>query len=286
MRRMNEKFELAGKYQLPAGGADKVVFADSWERVFAKFGFESFDDFFDYSGGKMVNRNRKRNVTILTLGDGADAKTFFMKRFHSPHYKDMLSAWYHFGQPISQAAVEWNNAHLLLSHGIGTYQPVCFGEQKRWGLEKKSFFITEKLNSTEFVEFISQSWQSLKRIQQQKIVTAIAKLIRRIHDRNIVLPDLSVWHIFISEDCLSGQFQLSIIDLHRMRQNVQNQSKRIKDLGKFSWSMSGKYFDDELKDLFLIAYMRDNWQGNKAVSAKKVQECAAVIAKRRKPKCY
>ena len=263
-----------------------VVFADSWNGFFAKFDLKSFDDFFDYSGGKTIDKNNKRNVRILTLGDGPDLKTFFMKRFHNPHYKDMLGAWYKFGQPTSQAAVEWNNAHLLLSHGIGTYQPVCFGEQKRWGLEKKSFFVTEKLNSTELVEFISRRWLKLGQIQQQKIITAIAKLIRRIHNQNIVLPDLCVWHVFIHEDCLNDRCQLSVIDLHRMSRNVQDQNKMIKDLGKFYWSMSGKYFDNELKDLFLNAYMGDNWQGNKTVFAKKVQKRAAVIAKRRKPKCY
>lgn len=279
---------MAGKNHLAAGERtmDKIVFADSWDGFFAKFNLKSFDDFFDYSGGKTIDKNNKRNVKILTLGDGPDLKTFFIKRFHDPHYKDMLIAWYKFGQPTSQAAVEWNNAHLLLSHGIGTYLPVCFGEQKRWGLEKKSLFVTEKLNSTELVEFISRRWWELGQIQQQKIVTAVAKWIRRIHDLNIILPDLCVWHVFIHEDCLNGQCQLSIIDLHRMTQNVQNQNKRIKDLGKFYWSMSEKYFDNELKNLFLNTYMSDNWQGSKVGFAKKVQKRAAVIAKRQKLKCY
>jgi hypothetical protein len=279
---------LAGNDHLAAGErtAGKVVFADSWDGFFDKFNFKSFDDFFDYSGGKIINKNNKRNVSVLTLGNGPDLKTFFMKRFHNPHYKDMLSAWYKFGQPTSQAAVEWNNAHLLLSHGIDTYQPVCFGEQKRGCLEKKSFFVTEKLNSTEFVEFILRRWRELGQIQREKIIIAIAKLIRRIHNLNIVLPDLAVWHIFISEDYPNGQCQLSVIDLHRMTQNVRSQTKKIKDLGKFFWSMSEKYFDNELKNLFLDAYMSDNWRGSKADFAKKVQKRAAIIAKRRKPKRY
>lgn len=264
----------------------EVVFADSWGVFFDKFDFRSFDDFFDYSDGVVINKNKKRNVSVLTVGDGSDLKTFFIKRFHDPHYKDMLNAWYEFGKFISQAAVEWNNANLLLSHGIGTYRPVCFGEQRRWGLEKRSFFVTEKLNSTEFVEFISKRWRELEQIQREKIVTAIGELIRRIHDLNIVLPDLAVWHIFISEDNLSGRYQLSVIDLHRMSQNVQNQNKRIKDLGKFYWSMSEKYFDDKLKDLLLNAYMSDNWPGSKAGFAKKVRKRAAYIAKQRKPKDY
>ena len=284
----NQEYKLTNNVHLAAGErtAGKVVFADPWDGFFDTFATKSFDDFFDYSGGKIINKNNKRNVSVLTLGDGPDLKTFFIKRFHDPHYKDMLSAWYKFGRPTSQAAVEWNNAHLLLSHGIDTYQPVCFGERKRWCLEKKSFFVTEKLNSTEFVEFILRRWRELGQTQREKIIIAIAKLIRRIHNLNIVLPDLAVWHIFISKDHPNDQCQLSVIDLHRMNQNVQSQNKKIKDLGRFYWSMSEKYFDNELKNLFLDAYMSDNWLGSKAGFAKKVRKRAAVIAKRRNPKCY
>ena len=284
----NEECKLVNKDHLTTGKwtTGKVVFADSWGVFFDKFDFKSFDDFFDYSDGKIINKNNKRNVTVLTLGEGPDLKTFFIKRFHNPHYKDMLSAWHKFGQVTSQAAVEWNNAHMLLSHGIDTYQPVCFGEQKKWGLEKRSFFVTEKVNSTEFVEFISQRWRQLGQIQREKIVIAIAKMIRRIHNLNIVLPDLAVWHIFISEDYLNGQCQLSVIDLHRMTQNVKSQTKKIKDLGKFYWSMSEKYFDNELKKLFLNAYMSDNWRPSRTGFVKKVRKRAADIAKQRKAKFY
>lgn len=284
----NQEYKLADSDHITAEPetTGEVVFADTWDIFFDKFGFKSFDDFFEYSEGKIINKNNKRDVTVLTLGDGPDQKTFFIKRFRDPHYKDMFAVWYKFGRPISQAAVEWNNANVLLSHGIGTYQPVCFGEQKRWGMEKRSFFVTEKLNATEFVEFILERWRQLEQIQRQRIVTAIAKLIRRTHDLNIVLPDLAVWHIFISDDHLYGQCQLSIIDLHRMSQNVQSQTKKIRDLGRFYWSMSDEYFDNELKNLLIDAYMGDNWPGSKASFAQKVKKRVAVIAKRQEIKCY
>jgi len=42
----------------------------------------------------------------------------------------------------------------------------------------------------------------------------------------------------------------------------------------------------DFKNLFLNAYMGDDWRGSKAGFAKKVKRRATVIAKRRKPKFY
>ncbi len=262
---------------------ENVVFADSWQPVFADFGLKSFDDFFDYRSRQPIEKNSRRDVATLTLGDGPDCKVFFLKRFHHPHFKDMLFTLRNFGQFCSQGAYEWKNANLLLENGIETYRPVCYGQQTKWGLETKSFFVTEKLWSTSLLDFVLQRWLELKRHQQEKIVATIAKLIRRLHDHNISLPDLFVWHIFINEDSLNkDQCQLSLIDLHRMGRNVKNRNKKIKDLGKLYWSMSPEYFDDELKDLFICAYMGDNWTGSKAALTRRIQRRANVMAKRRK----
>lgn len=265
---------------------ENIVFADSWQPVFAGFGLKSFDDFFDYRGAEIIGKNNKRDISILTFGDGPGRKVFFLKRFHHPHFKDTLFTLRNFGQFCSQGACEWKNANLLLENGIETYRPVCYGQQTKWGLETKSFFVTEKLWSTSLLDFVLQRWRELKRHQQEKIVAAIAKLIRQIHDLNVGLPDLSIWHIFIREDSLEDGCQLSVIDLHRMVRSVRNRNKKIKDLGKLYWSMSPEYFDDELKDLFICAYMGDNWTGSKAALTRRIQRRANVMAKRRKLQHY
>ncbi len=115
---------------------EKVVFAaGTWRKFFAKFGLESFDDFFDYSQGQTINKNTKRNVSKLAFGEGDNRKVFFRKRFFSPHVKDMIFAWRSFGRLTSQAAVEWHNANMLFENGIETYRPVCYAAQTKFSLE-------------------------------------------------------------------------------------------------------------------------------------------------------
>jgi hypothetical protein len=259
---------------------ERVTFAGHWEEFFAKFDLRSFDNFFDYSAGQVVSHNHNRNVVEFTLNDGPVSKTFFIKKFHSTHYKDILSAWSEFGRPVSQAAVEWNNANLLLENKIGTYIPVCFGIKNFCGFENKSFIVTEKLASIPLSEFVTRNWLSLNSTGQKQVLSAVAKFVRRIHALDVSMPDLSMWHIFVPPDNFTDQCQYSIIDLHRMTRNVSGYEKKIKDLGKLYWSMSPKYFTDEMKDFFINEYM-DNMNGQTAILIKKVLRYAAVTASRR-----
>jgi len=265
----------------------KVIFDDNWKDYFADFSLSSFEDFFYCTAGRVINKNDKRNVSVFTLAQNPGSeKVFFIKRFHNPHLKDKISAFATFGKPTSQAELEWKNARLLLNNGIETYRPVCFGRLTKLGMEKKSFLITEKLDSIEFIEFLSLNWASLKRHQQEKIITAAAKLIRKAHKLDITLPDFSVWHLFICPDSIDTEPQLSVIDLHRMRHDVKNQNKKIKDLGRFFWSMSPKYFDENHKDLFITVYAGQNPKYPKDALAEKIRKRTEILLKRNTPKDY
>lgn len=260
---------------------DRVVFADSWQQFFAKYGLESFDDFYNYTGGTVIGKNTKRNVQKLTFGEGAEHKAFFMKRFHKPHIKDMVTALRNCGRLTSQAGLEWKNAHKLLENSIDTYKPVCLGERTVSGIERMSFLITEKLTSISMLDFIVQKWSSLERSQREKIVTAMAKLVRRVHELNISLPDLYIWHIFIREDCLDDECRLNVIDLHQMAHSVTSSGKMAKELGKLYWSMLSDYFDDNLKDLFLAEYMGECRQDEKDRFIRRVYRSVRTTERRR-----
>ena len=69
---------------------EKMIYAESWREHLAEFGLEKFDDFFSFTSGEIINKNNKRDVTIMAFEQGTDSKTFFMKRFFNPHFKDMF----------------------------------------------------------------------------------------------------------------------------------------------------------------------------------------------------
>jgi len=138
---------------------EQVVFADSWQSVFADCGLNSFEDFFYCSAVENTNGNSKsREVNTLMLGNGRERKVLFLTRFHNPRPRDMLFSINNFGRRCSQAACEWKNTNILLKNGIETYRPVCYGEQTRLGLERKSFFVTEKIQQRCLTDFIADDW--------------------------------------------------------------------------------------------------------------------------------
>lgn len=257
---------------------ERVVFSESWQEFFGGVGLESFADFYDYPGGTKIGKNERRNVYRLTFGEGAEAKVFYIKRFHNSHLKDLIAAWRNLGRPASQAGVEWSNANLLLENGIDTYKPACMGERTICGLERQSFVITEQLESTCLLDFVIKRWHTLERTRQDRIIIAMAKLAHKAHEANISLQDLYIWHIFVYEDSLEDDCRLSVIDLHRMLRNVKDPNKKITDMGALYWSMSGDYFDDEHKDLLVATYTDDGYQEE---ILEKIRKRAKVLDSRR-----
>jgi hypothetical protein len=196
----------------------------------------------------------------------------------------MIFSWRNIGRPCSQARYEWENARLLLDSGIETYHPVCFGENITYGIENSSFFITEELQSQCLTDFIGQNWAGFQQQQKEKIVTGLAAFIRKIHDTNICLPDLYVWHIYITEK--AGKYEYAVIDLHRMSRNVTNRRLKIKNLGRMHHSMLDRYFDEELKRLFVKSYAADGRDGDFKRLLAQVKKYSDVISARRKQVQY
>lgn len=261
---------------------EKVHLNEDYRDAFTSAGLKSFDDFFDLEDGDIVNTNKKRNVLRFTIDHNGTKKQFFMKRFHSPHFKDMIFTAINFGHICSQARCEWNNANTLLKNGIDTYRPVCYGEDIVCGIEKKSFFVTEAIDGVCLTDFVADKWDEISRKEKEDIITSIAALTRTAHDAAISLPDLYLWHFFIKEKLPEQDHcQFAVIDLHRMSTKA-GRDARYKNLAAFIFSLSEKYFDDSFKKLFLDAYMGDNFPHDPDQLLAKVNKRVAVITARRR----
>ncbi len=263
----------------------RVVFADSWSRFFAEFGLKSFDDFFEHLTAETIGTNTRRSVITFSLGADSHKKTFFMKRFFHPHFKDMLFTRRNLGESCSQGRYEWENARFLLDGGIDTYRPVCYGEKTTWGLETKSFIVTEELQAQCLTDFVRQEWHSLRQPQKEKIMTELAAFVRRIHALNISLPDLYVWHIFLAENG-GGEYDFAVIDLHRMSRNVTNKNQKIKNLGRLHHSMLDSYFDEKLKRLFIESYAANDRDSDVTALAAQVTKYSDAVSAKRRQKQY
>ncbi|MBN1457145.1 MAG: hypothetical protein JW912_04765 [Sedimentisphaerales bacterium] len=264
----------------------KIHITDEYRSMFEAAGLRSYKEFFKYSGGELINKNKKRDVTRLTFDHQGKPKHFFMKRFFYPHLKDMIFTFSNFGHICSQAACEWKNAELLFENEIGTYKPVCYGENLSWGFEKSSFFMTEEIEGICLTDFISANWGSLSQSEKENIVISIGKLCRKIHNAGISMPDLYLWHFFIKERSSDQKdYEFAVIDLHRMSKNA-GKGALYRSLAALDFSLSPKYFDDYLRELLLESYMSDNYPYNRGELLRNVAERSAVLAARRRRHVY
>ena len=246
--------------------------------MFRSHDLVAVEDFFAYTGGRRINKNRQRQVLTFSL-DGAGDRTFFLKRFFRAHVKDMFFGLRNAGRLCSQAGFECDNALTLRRHGFGSIIPVCFGEVTHLGLEKKSFLVTEKLPHQCMTDFVKKNWPNFGADVKQALIAQLARAIRRLHNCRICLPDLYIHHIFIRK--LADECDFAFIDLNRMSRNVLDPGAKIKDLGALFFSMTGDYFDEQTKHDFLAAYTPETCGRRRERFYNRVDRRARILTVRR-----
>jgi hypothetical protein len=263
-----------------------IEFDSRHEAVFTINGFKTFDDFIDCNKGQMINTNKKRNVIIFSLASQEGQRVYFMKRFFSPHFKDMLFTVRNFGRLCSQAELELSNALTLLNNVIETYHPICWGAETFCGIERRSFFVPEKIRGQSLIEFLFDHWKAFGMVQRERLIVELAAFFRKLHKARLSLPDSYLWHLFLVEPIdVARPYKFAIIDLHRMMVNVSAPRHAAHNLGALLFSMPEEWFDLRLRNLFLYSYLELS-NGNMTTSLgtflETVINCERTLTGRRK----
>jgi len=264
----------------------KLQFEKDYKTYFARLGLKSFKDIFLYAKGSLIGKNSKRDVTAFTLENADGQREFFMKRFMRPHLKDMFFTVCKSGHPCSQGQYEWESANFLLNNGIKTYRPVCFGTENRFGIEMRSFFVTEKLTGQCLREFITKNWQGMSSEEKDRAVKNIGKFVRKIHQAGVNMPDLYVWHLYLEDENVTT-CDFAIIDLHRMSQcRSIKTSQIVRNLAALDFSMIEKYFTDEMRYSLVESYLNGSSKTEIQRLCKKIKQRSNVLRSRRHAPVY
>ncbi len=214
--------------------AKKTVIHPEYKKLFNDCGLNSFDDFFTQSDGQIVDKNRKRCVLKFNLFDKANKKNriFYLKKFHTPSFKNGLSALFYYGYPKSEARIEWDNACLLRSSGFNTIPLAAYGVDTVCGFERASFFMSEEISDSQPLDI----WFDQNKNNRQNVLRTLGQLVRRLHEKRFSFPDLYLKHIFINSDTM----EFSLLDLHRVRRK-----KRL-------------LFGDKIRDIAALLFSADS----------------------------
>ncbi|OQA01307.1 MAG: Lipopolysaccharide core heptose(I) kinase RfaP [Planctomycetes bacterium ADurb.Bin401] len=231
---------------------EKVVFADSWKEILAENGLKTFGDLYYNNKKKRINSNHRRNVSLFELNINGETRKFYLKRFRHTYIKDIIFVFLNTGNFLSQAAFEWSNIKLLKKNGIGAPNFICCGEETRFGFERRSFIVTEELKGQCLANFIAENWGKMQSEEKKKILVSLARTIKKIHKAWISMPDLYIWHIFVTKT--NDEYDFSFIDLNRMKRHVTNPDEWVENLGRLHYSMIDKYFDEPTRRFFIETY--------------------------------
>ena len=248
--------------------------------LFQREGLVGFDAWYASDRGKVIDSNSHRDVAVLHLDDEGRERTFFLKRFHKPHFKDMWFAFRNCLKLTSQAEFERSNADLLRSLGVGSFRPVVVGASFACGLvERCSVLVTEKLESVQLPDYVTEHWPAMSDEKKRVFLEAMGKTARRVHNGPVHFPDLYSWHYFVREQ--GEGFDFDLIDLHRMARRMVFPQYFSENLGALLFSMPESLFSPDDISAILDGYFADDKSERRAAMLPKIQARAKKLRKRK-----
>lgn len=213
-----------------------------WENTFKQAGYNSFDDWWNAEGSLVEEGNYRgsddsvswsRVIRVTLPGD----KGVYLKRQQN-HYPNNTFLKL---RRKNTFEIEWRNYQRLREAEIPTLEIVYFATRKKGG-HKQSIIISDELRGmvpirTLIDYYIDHGWPP--REQRLAILSAIEKVISKMHAAGIIHNALYGRHIYLNIDFVNGypqypeSYQACLIDLERAKFPGKNSPKLIHhDLGK------------------------------------------------------
>lgn len=196
----------------------------------AEIGLSEFQDFMNYSAGKLVSRPSKRHVRTLYLDVAGQKRKYFLKQTGMQSLQVALKAWRKFQLPRSETVRELLILELFRDHEIPVMNPVAWGECRVLGWSVRGFILVEEVVGREFVEVYRDA--SLRR--RRRLMRVHGELMGTLHQKGIESKVHPRDLICISQDYETFRKCLVVIDRERglTRQANISLTQRAKTLAE------------------------------------------------------
>ena len=165
----------------------------------------AWDDVFRDSG-VVIKDSRSSYVTKCMLPAIGEV---VIKISRQKQFVNCLKDIFRYPRAFKSYSAGW----ALLNRGIATPKPLAAGEERKWGLVKKSVFIAEYIpEALNIALWVRQTWFQLSLSDKKNILTQLARYIRVIHDRGIFPFDLKGSNILVEKSAVRTSFYLIDLD--------------------------------------------------------------------------
>ena len=242
----------------------KGLFVDSdYETTFRELGLTSLDAVFTFDTGRKLSKDNLASYRDRLQFDIEIPRqktiTLFLKRYDHPPLSAQLKNCLSHHKIIPLALSDFNTTKKLSMANINVPKIIAYGCQKGGLLEKRSFIITEKIPDAESLEkklpeYFDAPATSENLKLRKNFIKQLAEFIKKFHQTGFRHRDLYLCHIFHTG---TGQFYL--IDLARTFKPLLFTSRfKIKDIAQLHYSAPAKYFSEDDRLYFYMAYTGQN----------------------------
>lgn len=172
-------------------GAKGGYFAEGFKDLF-KEDLESLSE----SSTCQVIKDQKRVKVYRIIWKG---EPLFIKRYNPYSLWNTLEAIFF----KSKATRSWNAAHLLISRGIDTAEPVAAINYLCFGIPGKCFYVTKEIGESEIsVQYYEKRFIKNKgSIKNRRLfIRTLAHLFRNLHHEGIYHNDLKDFNILVRDE--------------------------------------------------------------------------------------
>jgi len=225
----------ADSNSLSRGG---LIIAEGFESLLRAHVLISLDALFSGSIGERLDKpglDSWRQRWRLALEDQGTSRTFYLKRYVGPPAWALRAMQRSGSGASSLAGNEWEWARRLTNDGIPCVQAVAFGEEMAGPHERRSAILTAGVPGQSLERWVIQCCDS-DRLTIQRLITATAALISRLHGQGYIHRDLYLSHVYYDPSS-SIERSLRLIDLQRLiRPRWRFRRWVVKDLASLNFS--------------------------------------------------
>lgn len=175
----------------------------------------SFSDVMSLQGDVARATANRNTVRVTIAGHG-----YFVKQHEGVGWREIFKNLVSLKWPILGAMTEVKAIQALNKIGIPTTPLVAYG-QRGWNPARlQSFVMTEDLGDIVSLEEVCADWekQPPDKAFRHAVIVEVAKMAAKLHGAGLCHRDFYLCHFVLHKQALAtGQWQLILIDLHRMR---------------------------------------------------------------------
>ena len=203
-----------------------------------------------FRGELIKNHKGRRDIQRLQIENEGRPLTLFLKRNRQPYKKDGLTSLFTRGTVGSLSRIEWENALALQRAGLAVAEPVAWGEECGPLWERFSFILTAAARGESTLDKFLNSKPDAG--EQARVLDALARFVRKLHDAGFASPDLFTRHLFLTR---GAEPQFCLIDMARLdrRPNI-SPALRARDLAALHVTTPLRHLPGSARRRFLRRY--------------------------------